>query len=74
MSGHKRTHKGHRSAFESHTVSLARLKRQFGLLATQSGRNLGDFNYPLSAYCYNLRDWPILLYFIMSLIANILCK
>ena len=68
--GHKQLLEKHRSAFESHPAALARIRRQLGLFAIQSGRNLEGFNHLFSAYCYNLSDWPILLYLIMSVTPN----
>jgi len=68
--GHKRLLEKHRPAFECHPAALAQLKRQLGLFATQSGRNLEGFNYLLSAYSYDPNDWPILLYLIMSVTPN----
>lgn len=68
--GHKQLLEKHKSAFESNPSALAWHKRQLGLFAMQSGRNIEGVNYLLSTYLYNPRDLILLVYLFLGLVPN----
>lgn len=68
--GHKRLIEKHRSDLEDSLIALSWQTRRLGLFAIQYGKNIEGLKYLLSAYRYNPRDWPILIYSIMAIVPN----